>query len=428
MAVLVLVIVAQSIVMLFQYSNSVKTWEALSRLQEIQHKTAAVGTTNVSVDQRKFVNAVTEINAAGNHSTVEKNASKAKKINNDVAQKNVSQPINDSPLPIVLIVQGLYLQDLSGVNNETERDALDQENRERLAIFESYRPFFHHMIYDTPIYIRDHETACNAPALQKIKHANPVCHTCTRIRTKRDTVRYGCASDAMEQYLAAGLSGASDVAGMLVIHADFFLSTAILDFARRALNEFPDAYWLPTSIHHPFPVDQDGRIASDKLTTDPAPTNFWQWKVRRQKFPEKTDAARREIAESLGMEGLAPLPADGKKTFIYWCDIYYVPRNLWEHFFSFSRIFTHHAILNEIAVPSTLRLASHLKNASKGLALPSLGSCCIERQAVNIQNQTYNNQRVIGGHRLDIRRSDERVSAARIWADEVPPLSTMQKQ
>jgi len=251
-------------------------------------------------------------------------------------------------LPIVLIVQALKLRKVDKFVNDkskpiyhTLQKELEDENREKLAIFESYGAHFEHLIYDTPIFFEDifvetvHSVCSSESAIGSYSTgANASCFHCDIPYDRRDMYdrsRYACASKAMAN-LDASLK--ASVEGFLVIHADFFLLPTFLVTARKIMDENPNSFWLPYSNMEckrkvqSFGVDPFVSTKFDLSWENSASLlkNFVNPHCEdcKKSFELEFDGARRDVMKTLASDAKEMSPRWKEECPILWVDLYYV--------------------------------------------------------------------------------------------------------
>jgi len=240
-------------------------------------------------------------------------------------------------LPIVLIVQALKLRNDILEPDIERKKLLEVENREKLAIFESYGAHFEHLIYDTAHYIEDtsvktvHSVCSSESAIGSYPTgANASCFHCDIPYDRRDVYdrsRYACASKAMAN-LDASLK--ASVEGFLVIHADFFLLPTFLVTARKIMDENPNSFWLPSKINfdkgtaQSFGVDPFVSTKFDLSWGDSKHllSSYDGCIFCRKSFEKEFDGARRHSSLiSQRDAGFSPIWGKGS---LLWVDLYYV--------------------------------------------------------------------------------------------------------
>jgi len=235
-------------------------------------------------------------------------------------------------LPIVLIVQALKLRNDILEPDIGKKKLLEDENREKLAIFESYGAHFEHLIYDTPHYIEDSASLQNLDVCSSAADVslfligdNISCFHCDISYDyspgKYDRSRYACASKAMAN-LDASLK--ASVKGFLVIHADFFLLPTFLVTARKIMDENPNSFWLPYSNMDNKRRDSDSfglqafKTTSFDLITTPTA-------LSQLSFPEFDRARNAAIIMVPGISGdLSPIWEGERQSANVWVDMYFV--------------------------------------------------------------------------------------------------------
>lgn len=359
----------------------------------------------------------------------------------------------DEKLPIVLIVQALKIRDVERMFYlpDDKKLLLEQENKEKLAIFQSYGTYFHHVIIDTPTFLTEPQTMDSniSPCLSKTNIAshptgeNVSCLQCD-IDFERgpfDKSRYACISKAMKDLNDSfGSSVESLVEGILVIHADFFLLPTFVITAKQILENNPDSFWLANASNAQTKygllssMKQHYRLTNFDLSLDPSEKILDGWNIKCTKcktnFFNAFDSARQDaMSWNLGdNKSLSPIwtqPND-----ILWSDLYYIPKRLWKDFFTLAPIFQKHHVVNELAIGGILSYANFLmdkKTKSKEKATPHIehhcaGNCCTDIPLFELSLLVSTHEKPhLCGHKVNLGDGKIRRLLIDAWGGIHPP-------
>mmetsp|Transcript_37806 Transcript_37806/g.84466 ORF Transcript_37806/g.84466 Transcript_37806/m.84466 type:complete len:394 (-) Transcript_37806:236-1417(-) len=251
-------------------------------------------------------------------------------------------------LNVILVVWGL-------------KEGMD-DFRTSIETLELYRPHFAHMVYISPSVSCAHRAFWNVP-----------CFDCGDAH-----VRFGhkCTVDVARS-LTPILE--DDVAGILHIHADFWLTPAFINLGNSLIQEHPNAFWLPeASPHHPS-LRNTIFLCSD-LPDMPIPTTGWWWD-NEACAPPCVDPPQHGATVAAKAAFAAKHAADDvtwkwNPDLGTWTDLYFLPRKAWEVYDSVEQVLTANKVMNDVAIPAAM-LTSCDRTSGKVIVLGHcLGSCC----------------------------------------------------
>jgi hypothetical protein len=323
---------------------------------------------------------------------------------NTLTETNHNDTSVVNSLPIVLIIQALKMED-PGLNANDPKAI--QINQEKLRIFETYRPYFRHVIIDSPLY-PGKKDACGDPAFEGLGFD---CRYCSYTRTLQgnfDEYRFACAGEIFQDLEVLG--EVDDVVGALVMHADFYLLPAFIQKTAEKLMKYQDSFWLASTGP---PQDPPGRLMP-AFTNDTVPKTDWHW----PRYWERVERFREDLARFLGRDDRILVPsAPG-----VWSDIYYTPKTYWQHFVPFARIALKHKIMNEITIPLIHFMIAEMYDLDRGIPQNCLGGCCGAPLKDHLKSPELMNE-VPCGHKIDLSSSSSRHALLDVWQQHLPSVS-----
>lgn len=335
-----------------------------------------------------------------------------------VHNKNLEDPKNGTvqdSLPIVLIIQALRMEDPGPNANPKAR----QINKEKLNIFEAYRPYFRHMIIDSPLYPGEKD-ACSDPAFEGL---GLDCRYCSYTRPLSDGYlddhRYACAGEIIQDLQVLEGDLADDVMGALVIHADMYLLPAFIPKTAEKLIKYPDSFWLadyPNGRYVGDPLNSTDELDRIKMpfTNGTVPMTRWHWP---RDWP-RVEAFRDDLTRYLGLADRVTIPSDPRN----WADLYYTPKALWQHFVPFARIMMKHGIMNEIAIPLVHLMITDMYGLDRGVPQVCLGGTDGDPFNDHLQLPEQMSE-IPCGHRFDLIDPLARDALLHVWRQQPPPVS-----
>jgi drug/metabolite transporter (DMT)-like permease len=320
------------------------------------------------------------------------------------------------PVPIVLVIQSLRLNNIMSANNETEKQMMIDENDSKINVFENYRSSFIDLYYESPQYVgrRDLDVSCGDLAFRNIRNK---CYSCVdRERYYFDNYRYACAAELFS-FAAMAAPRNDTIKGYLVIHADFYITPGFVEEARGVLLHHPLSIW---TIGDRRDSRNWSAITPSHYTSDPAPdpppeVNPWWWKTQGPLL----DAARASAAQLFPSLVLNPgdklVPRATQPG--SWVDLYFVPASISDRFGVFARLLKKFRVLNEIAVVEVLYLAGIDGRIDGEYKLPCYGGCCEKINATLLANHTFLD-RYPCGHKIDLHDAGSRSAIAAAWVSK----------
>ena len=255
-----------------------------------------------------------------------------------------------------------------------------------LHALEHYRPHFHSMIYMNP------DGGC---AGSHLKHLP--CYECeglSKFEHGYDISMYECSvrlSLLLESYFEFSNG---EPKGILILHADFWITPKFLPTLRHLVDFYPDDFWLPNSKTNAFSKTKFD-FNRTKHTSKPTPKSGWHWDVMH----ERVENARADFSRSNMTWSWCPdFPAA-------WVDLLFLPRSRWSVIHERFQILSRNAVLNETAVPVSLCMVG-----GNSVSVWCWGGCCSSLPDVDL---LWNHS---CGHKLRMNEGEHREVLSQIWS------------